>query len=44
MKDTQGKRQRYRQRKKQALGKEPDVGLNPGPWDHNLSQRQMLNH
>ena len=20
------------------------VGLDPGPWDHDLSQRQMLNH
>ena len=23
---------------------EPDVGLDPRPWDHALSQRQTLNH
>ena len=23
---------------------EPDVGLDPQPWDQALSQRQMLNH
>ena len=23
---------------------EPNVGLDPGLWDHALSQRQMLNH
>ena len=23
---------------------EPNVGLNPGSWDHNLSQRQASNH
>ena len=31
------------QREKQAPRREPDVGLDPGPWDHALSQRQMLN-
>ena len=25
------------------LSREPDVGLDPGPWDHDLSQRQSLN-
>ena len=30
MKDTQRERQRHRQREKQALYREPDVGLNPG--------------
>jgi len=25
------------------LSREPDVGLIPGPWDHDLSQRQTLN-
>ena len=24
------------------LSREPATGLVPGPWDHNLSQRQML--
>ena len=37
MRDTQ--RQRHRQREKQAPCREPDVGLNPGPPDHALSQR-----
>ena len=23
--------------------REPDVGLDPKPWDHDLSQRQTLN-
>ena len=43
--ETQRERegQRHRQRKKQAPRREPDVGLNPGSWDHLLSQRQMLN-
>ena len=35
-------RQRHRQTEKQAPCKEPDVGLDPGPWDHALSQRQTL--
>ena len=25
------------------LSREPNAGLNPRPWDHDLSQRQMLN-
>lgn len=25
------------------LNREPDLGLHPGPWDHNLSRRQTLN-
>ena len=29
MRDTQKERQRHRQREKQALCREPDVGLNP---------------
>ena len=37
-------RQRHRQREKQAPCREPTVGLDPGTWDHNLSQRQTLNH
>ena len=42
MRDTE--RQRHRQREKQDPCREPDVRLDPGPWDHALSQRQMLNH
>ena len=38
-------RQTQRQvEEKQATRREPDVGLDPGLWDHALSQRQMLNH
>ena len=33
--------QRHRQREKQAPCREPNVGLDP--WDHTLSQRQILN-
>ena len=25
------------------LSREPNVGLNPRPWDHDLSRRQTLN-
>ena len=39
MRDTERERQKYRQREEQA----PDMGLDPGPQDHALSQRQMLN-
>ena len=34
--DTERERQRHRQKEKQAPHKEPDVALNPGPWDHAL--------
>ena len=44
MRDTQRERQKHRQREKQAPCKEPDVGLDPGSWNHALGQRQMLNH
>ena len=37
-------RQRHKQRKKQALCREPDVGLDPRLRDHDLSPRQTLNH
>ena len=37
-------RQRHRQREKQAPCEEPDRDLMPEPWDHEPSQRQMLNH
>ena len=37
MRDTQRERQRHRQREKQAPCREPDAGLDPGPWDHTLS-------
>ena len=42
MRDTE--RQRYRQREKQAPHGEPDADSIPGPQDHDLSQRQTLNH
>ena len=35
--------QRHRQREKQVSCKEPDAGLDPGPWDHALSRKQTLN-
>ena len=41
--ETQREGQRHRQREKQALCKEPNAGLDPGPWDQALSRRQMLN-
>ena len=41
MRDGERKSQRHRQ--KQAPRKKLDVGLDPGPCDHALSQRQMLN-
>ena len=40
MRDTE----RHRQREKQAPCGEPDENSIPGPWDHDLSQKQMLNH
>ena len=42
--ETQRKRQRHRQREKQAPCKEPDVELDPEPQNHDLSQRQALDH
>ena len=44
MRDLERERQRHRQREKQAPYREPDVGFDPRPWDHALSQRQTLNH
>ena len=41
MRDTEKERQRHRQREKQTPCRETDVGLDPGPRDHTLSQRQM---
>ena len=32
--DTEGERQRHRQREKQAPCREPNVRLDPGFWDH----------
>ena len=43
MKDTERERQRCRQREKQALGREPNVGPGPETMDHALSQEQVLN-
>ena len=37
-------RQRHRQGSKQTPCGEPDVELDPGLWDHALSQRHTLNH
>ena len=36
-------RQKHRQREKQAPCRKADVGLDPRPWDHALSQKQALN-
>ena len=36
--------QKHRQREKQALHREPHVGLIPEPWNHALSLRHTLNH
>ena len=41
--ETQRESQKHRQKEKQALRRELDVGLNPGSRDHTLSQRQKLN-
>ena len=43
MRDTKQERQRHRQREKQALCREPDVGLDLGLQDHALGRRQALN-
>ena len=43
MRDTERKRQRHRQREKQAPHRETDVGLDPRSWDRALSRRQMPN-
>ena len=43
MKHTHRERKIHRQREKQALGREPDVGLDPETADHVLSQGQVLN-
>ena len=44
MRDTERERQRHRQREKQAVCKEPDMGLDPRSQDHDLSQRPAPNH
>ena len=44
MRDTERERQRHRQREKLVPCGEPMQDLIPGPQDHTLSQRQMLNH
>ena len=44
MRDTEREVQKHWQREKQAPHKEPDVGLDPRPQDHALSQKQTLNH
>ena len=44
MRDTEKERQGHRQkhREKQAPCREPDVGLDPRPRDHTVSQRQTF--
>ena len=42
--ETERKRQRHRQREKQAPHGKPKVGLDPRTPDHDLSPRQMLHH
>ena len=44
MRDTEGERQRHRQREKQVLEENLMWDSIPGPQVHALSQRQMLNH
>ena len=49
MRDRQRERERERQRHRQKEKQAPPRGSlmwdsNPGPQDHDLSQRQMLNH
>ena len=43
MRHRERQRHRRREREKQAPCREPDAGLKPWTWDHDLSQRQMLN-
>ena len=44
MHHTQGEQQAEREGEAGSLlSKEPDVGFYPRIWDHDLSQRQMLN-
>ena len=43
MRDTYREREAETQVEKQAPHKEPDVVLDPRPWDHALSRRQTLN-
>ena len=42
-KSTSRGRKRSRQRRKEKLSREPNAGLIPEPWDHDLSQQQTLN-
>ena len=49
MRDTKGERKREKCRdigrgRRRLSCKEPNVGLDPGPQDHTLSLRQILNH
>ena len=47
MRDRQRERERGRdtgRRKSRLPAGSPMWDSIPGPWDHNLSQRQMLNH
>ena len=47
MRDTESERQRHRQKEKQALCREPDVGLDPrtpGSWPELKADAQPLSH
>ena len=43
MRDTEGERQRHRQREKQAKCREPDVGLDPGSSGSHPGPKAVLN-
>ena len=44
MRDTEREGQRHRQREKQALCREPDVGLDPGSLGSRPGPKAALNH
>ena len=44
MTDTERKRQRHRQREKQAPCREPNMGLNPRSPGSHLGLKAVLNH
>ena len=39
-----GERQSEREKQTPSLSREPNKGLLPGPGDHDMSGRKMLNH
>ena len=44
MRDTQRERQRHGRGRSRLHAGSPIGDSIPGPWDHNLSQRQVLNY